>query len=448
MSERIRPGSYLTTHSPAIFDMIDREPDEVVSLRGPGRFDRLMKRRIFYHPVFKAFVTTKVLAAPFFWALTLLPYMLRKEFGASDFAIALCIASKPLSAFLAVYWSYSAHGKGGGLLADIARGHILKFIPFLIAPLIHNSWIYIIAFIFHMCLLRGMIPPWMEVLRVHVTGKEQSKACVLETSVNYLSCACLPIIFGRFLDSSQDVLRWFLFVAGGIGILSTRAIYNVPQYSPSREKGQGRGADGSPPLLAPWKAARDLLARRRDFLRFQTGFFFGGGGLMVIHAVLPKYSMGDLALSYMEVTFAISLCKGIGVALSSFVWVKRLTRSTMFSFCSAVPLIGALWSCLLLSAPLHISLYFIAWFVYGVMQGGSELGWKMAGPLFADRSDSVPYSSVSVLAIGVRGALFPFIGMGIGALCGTQTALVTGATFLVAGYAILRTGRCAGSLPA
>lgn len=163
-------------------------------------------------------------------------------------------------------------------------------------------------------------------------------------------------------------------------------------------------------LSKPWYDAKSLVLNRPDFFHFQIGFFLGGAGLMAIHAVIPKYFTEHLELSYTGMFLAVCFCKGIGFTLASPLWVRLFNRSEIFSFCARVPLLAVVFPVLLVRAKIHLLFAFLAYFLYGVMQAGSELGWKMSGPVFAGKEDSSPYSLINVLAVGIRGRIFPYLG--------------------------------------
>lgn len=59
-----------------------------------------------------------------------------------------------------------------------------------------------------------------------------------------------------------------------------------------------------------------------------------------------------------------------------------------------------------------MNLYFlyIAYFIYGVMQGGSELSWNLSGPIFSQKEDSIDYTNVNTLSVGIRGMFAPALG--------------------------------------
>jgi hypothetical protein len=72
--------------------------------------------------------------------------------------------------------------------------------------------------------------------------------------------------------------------------------------------------------------------------------------------------------------------------------------------------LALLYPLCLVAATIHISWVYIAYLLYGIMQGGSELSWHLSGPIFAKQEDSSPFSGVNVVSIGVRGCIMPFLG--------------------------------------
>lgn len=166
----------------------------------------------------------------------------------------------------------------------------------------------------------------------------------------------------------------------------------------------------SHPLLQPWKSAWEILKQRPDFAKFQIGFMLIGSGLMIIQPALPVFFVDGLHLSYTEMGVAITLCKGIGFACGSPLWVRWIQRIDIFKFGAIVATLAVLFPLLLLGSLNHIFWLYIAYLTYGLMQSGNELSWNLSGPMFAKQVDSSPYSSVNVIASGVRGTFIPSIG--------------------------------------
>ncbi|MCP5504034.1 MAG: MFS transporter [Chlamydiales bacterium] len=391
-------------------------------------------KKLFENSASKAFILSNILSCPFWGVFDILPIIICKELHATPLQITTIIALKPLSALFASYWSSPVYGKQHRLVKNLFWAYILKFSPFLIIPFFSNPWFFILAFGLHMLILRGMTPSWLELLKLNLPDSSRSKICATGSTVNYIGNALFPFLFGFFLDNFQDAWRWLFPATSLLGITSTLFINKIPRI-PNTSFTQPEIIKESVKdhLIKPWKTSISLLVKRPDFLRFQLGFFLGGAGLMTIHAILPKYFTETLNLSYTKILLAICFCKGLGFAASSPLWVKLFNRIKIFSFCSRVPLIAALFPILLVLAKINLIFVFIAYLLYGIMQGGSELGWKMSGPTFAEENDSAPYSSINVLAVGIRGGIFPYFGALLLIIGSSYLVLSVGGLLCVAG---------------
>lgn len=364
-------------------------------------------KKYFNNPTIRAFILSNLISCPFFGIFALLPIILCREFDASPFQISTMTALKPLTALFASYWSSSAIGKQHRL--SLLWAYFLKFLPFIFAPFFSNSWIYIFAFGIHMLLLRGVIPSWMELLKQNLSKSDRGKICAIGSTVSYLCTAFIPFLFGWILDSHHESWRWIFLLTSLLGMSSIWLIFKIPPL-PTETCTSDKVETLRNYISKPWKSAKTLLLERPDFLQFQIGFFLGGAGLMAIHAVIPKYLTENLQLSYTGMFLAICFCKGIGFTIASPLWVKLFNRSEIFAFCSRIPLLAVIFPIMLILARFNLFFVFFAYFLYGIMQAGSELGWKMSGPIFAEAKDSAPYSSINVLAVGVRGGIFPYFG--------------------------------------
>lgn len=339
-----------------------------------------------------AFLGTRLLGSPFWSLLNMLVFILYKNSHITPLEITLLIALKPLSALVSPYWS-----------GTLINASLIRYLPFLFLPWISSSWLIIFFFGLYMTLSRATIPTWMEVIKSHLPEKQREKMVAHGSTIEYGGTALLTLAWGFLLDYFPDGWRWFFSGAALLGLISTLFLNRVP--SP-----KALPASPSSFILKPWKQAFDLLCSRRDFALFQIGFMLGGAGLMIMQPALPVFFIDTLNLSYVELGCALALCKGIGVALSSPLWTRLFRKINIYHFSGFVTLLAALFPILLLAAPLHVSLLYLAYIFYGVMQAGSELSWHMSGPVFAGDKDSSLYSSINVLTVGIRGSLIPALG--------------------------------------
>ena len=107
---------------------------------------------------------------------------------------------------------------------------------------------------------------------------------------------------------------------------------------------------------------------------------------------------------------ALTLCKGVGFALASPAWAKELNRLDIFPFSGFIALLISLFPLFLITAKVDLLWLYIGYFCYGIAQAGSELVWNMSGPIFAREKDSSVFTSVNIVAVGIRGAFIPALG--------------------------------------
>lgn len=125
---------------------------------------------------------------------------------------------------------------------------------------------------------------------------------------------------------------------------------------------------------------------------------------------LPAFFVDVLQLSYTKIAMAVTVCKALGFASTTPLWVKWFDKVNIYGLSSRVTLFAAVFPILLLGATTHVAWLYIAYFIYGVMQAGSELSWHMSGPYFARDQDSSIYSGTNVLTVGIRGCVAPLLG--------------------------------------
>jgi MFS family permease len=368
-----------------------------------------------------AYIWTRVLDTPFWGLFNLLPFILYKDLHASPFQLAMIITLKPLVSIFSTYWSRRAFGMPSRLSSSIIQGRWIAFFPFLAFPFIHNPWYVIACFGLFMLLQVGMMPAWMELLKQNVPARTRENVFSYTQAFGYLGGGLMPFALGWILDEWVGAWRWMFVVTAVISLCAffwQRTILIRPSQAALQPPNQTHV------LLQPWKSALDILRQRPDFARFQIGFMLIGSGLMIVQPALPVFFVEDLHLSYMELGIAITLCKGIAFACGSPLWVRLIQRIDLFRLGAIIALLAGMFPLFLLAAENHIIWLYLGYLTYGLMQSGNELSWNMSGPLFAKQEDSSPYSSVNVIAVGVRGIFVPLLGALSLSLLGSSTVIV------------------------
>ena len=148
-----------------------------------------------------------------------------------------------------------------------------------------------------------------------------------------------------------------------------------------------------------------------------------GSGLMIIQPTLPIFFVEKLNLTFTEMGVAITLCKGIGFACSSSMWVRMMKKVNIFYFGAVIAALAVIFPLFLVAAQWQLIWLYVAYLLYGCMQSGNELSWNLSGPIFAQNENSSPFSTVNVIAVGVRGIFVPLIGAYLLAQFGALTVL-------------------------
>lgn len=376
----------------------------------------------------KAFLWTNILRAPFWAIYNLLLFILYKDLHASAFQISLFIALKPVVSLFSMYWAQRVHKRPDRLLSNIVWAGILGFFPFLLFPLYYSSWYVILASAIYMMMFRGVVPAWMEIFKLNLSGEASARTFSWGSAVSYVVGALLPLAIGPLLDSYALSWRWLFMATSLIGMAAVLFQLKIPisvkEILPSKPV----------TLLTPWKEAWRLISTRKDFWRYEMGFMiFGGTGLMIMQPALPGFFIDVLGLSYTELSIALTLCKGLGFALTSPFWAKLMPRMDMFRFSSLITTFAALFPLILLLAQVQVFWVYVAYLAYGMMQAGSELNWHLSGPHFAKEEDSSSYSNVNILIVGMRGCIIPQLGAALCLLTSSSFLLILGALCCLAG---------------
>jgi hypothetical protein len=163
----------------------------------------------------------------------------------------------------------------------------------------------------------------------------------------------------------------------------------------------------------------------------------GGGALMLISPSLSLYYVDVLSLTHTQITLARFVFMALGVMGASLFWKKGLQRMHLNTLSIWILLGFAIFASLMLLAQKNLFFLFCAFLFYGIAQAGSHLVWNLSGPIFAKGNGSIPYTSVNLLMIGIRGLIFPFLGGILAAFFDSQTVIAIGMFACLMGSAIL-----------
>ena len=395
---------------------------------------------------------SRVLKTPFWSIYTLLPFILYQELNVTNdpnaifFPVQIMIALQPMSCIFSMYWSALIHNRPDRLVSNIIWSSILGHLPFFFFPFVKSPWFYVFAFAVYMMLHRGAIPAWMEIMKLNLPKASRGRIFAYGSTLGYLGDGIIPSFFlGSLLDGYFPLWRWIFPITAIISLLSVFFQCRIPIKLDNFSKPQTNAAPSITGLfIQPWKKAWDILKGRPDFLRFQVGFMLGGSGLMIMNAARPAFLKGVLHISYTELAIALTLCKGIGFALTSQTWAKWMTKVDIYRFSSLVTIMAFIFPLCLLVAQSNIIWLYLAFIIYGIMQAGSELSWNMSGPIFSRHEDSSVFTSVNVATLGPRGLVATSLGTMLLFWTSPMIVLLVGGGFCLAATACMASYSRAG----
>lgn len=384
----------------------------------------------------RVLIWSNLLNEPLFTLYNFLGFILYKDLGASAFAIALMTMLKPVVTILSFYWSAGLKGRGARLRSNALWAGFWMRAPFLICPWVGEVWFVVAATVNYMFWYRAGIPAWVEILKRNMSDGKRERAFSISSGLAYAEGVVLSLAMGGVLDREPELWRFFFFGAALIGLVGLGLLGRI-EVEEEREVEERLSAREV--IIRPWRDSWQLMRERPDFSKFQWGFMACGFGIMLIQPALPVFVVDWLGISYLEIAAAVSIAKGLGFALSASGWARWFERDSIFRVSSGVFLSMGLFPLLLALAPLNLWWLYVAYFLYGVGQGGSHLVWNMSGPVFAGKEESSRYTGVNVVMAGLRGAVGPGLGGWLAVVWGPIQVLCIGGLFsLYSGFWLLK----------
>lgn len=361
----------------------------------------------------RAVLVSSLVDEPFIVLYTMLPFIMHKCLSASSLEIAILISLKPSVAVFSYYWSaWTAH-RSDRLKANLIGAEILSRLPFFFIPWIPTTWYLILASAIYMFFHRAAMPAWMEILKLSLPGEKREKLFSFGMSLGYAEGALLGVSLGALLDGQGEVWPYLMMGTALLGLvgIALKLRIQIPKIPPKEKP--------AVTLLTPWREMIALMKSRPDFARFQWAFMACGFGIMFCLPALPQL----LDTSFKNLASARTIFYALGFIATSPLWARLLSRIPVRHFASLIFLSFALYHLLLFKS------LFGAFLLYGVSQAGSRLLWHLSGPLFAKEEDSIRFSGVNVMAVGIRGMIAPALGSAFCAHTSPTLALGVGISF-------------------
>ena len=371
----------------------------------------------------RALIWSNILTEPLFTLYAFIAFILYKDLGASAFQVTLLMMLKPFVTILSFYWSAGLKGKTRKLKSNVLWAGFLMRAPFLLCPWVESLWFVIFAAANYMFFYRAGIPGWLEMIKRNMSEEKRHKIFSISSALGYAEGVGLALACGSLLDKDPSLWKILFFGAAIVGLLTLLVQSRIVVEGEDKEIERPTFKEV---LIRPWRDSYQLIRERLDFSRFQWGFMVSGFGLMLIQPAIPLFAIDILGISYLEMASAICIAKGLGFVISTPLWARWLDRFSIFQMASLVFLAIGLFTILLSFSVWSIVWLYIAYFWYGVGQGGSHLVWNMSGPIFSGKDESSRYTGVNVMMAGMRGMVAPPLGGWLAVVFGPIQVLIMG----------------------
>lgn len=159
----------------------------------------------------------------------------------------------------------------------------------------------------------------------------------------------------------------------------------------------------------------EVLVHDRAYREFMTWMFVLGLGNLMIGAPQAIFLEDRLGASYLEGILATTVIPLLVMPVAIPMWAKLLDRSHIVRFrayhgWSFVAATGMMW---VAAEAGQLWLFYVAGAVMGIGFAGGSIAWNLGHQDFAPPERDALYMSVHVTLNGIRGAIAPFVAVGI-----------------------------------
>jgi hypothetical protein len=338
---------------------------------------------------------------------TLLIFILGKDSNTSILQLSILAVSKPMVSLIAFYANSTIINRPQKIKLFLLTASLLSVIPCLLFPFVHSNWFYVGSFVLFTAASRTAFPAWSELLKRHVGMERMGRLVSKGTSIHYSMILFLPFLLSFWMDMDASYWKRIFFILALIHLANIILILLTPTFS-NLSVMPPQKSNLNPKVLA--KQTYGLIKTDPFFAKYLLIFFFGGAGIVALQPILPIYFRESLNLSFKQLTLAFSFCKGVGFVMTSPFWAHKIHRISIYLLNGWMNVFTLLFMICLLVSSLQIEWLFIGYLFYGTMQAGCELSWNLSGPIFSKKKESILFSSINLILVGLRGCVCPFIG--------------------------------------
>ncbi|MFI5343847.1 MAG: MFS transporter [Chlamydiales bacterium] len=372
------------------------------------------------------YLANRLLCSPLEVMFTLLIFIISKDAGATPLQAAVLVASKPTVSLIAFYANSLIIEKPSRVRLYLIVMNLLGCLPCFFFAYYVNPWFFVASFALFTASARASFPAWTQILKNSVGLKEMNRSISRGSSINYAMILLLPPIVSYWMDLNRGIWTLIYALFALLYLLNLLVLFFL-EMQPIEETLMVKR--NILRLTTPWRDAWRVLRESTPFAKYLLVFFLGGAGIVMMQSILPTYFKEDLNLSYTQLSFAFSFCKGLSFLVTSPYWARYANQVSLYFINGVMNCFTCLFIVFLLTAKLYLGWLYLAYLMYGSMQAGCEISWNFSGPLFSKEKPCTSYSNVNLVLVGIRGCICPALSQLIFASFGKIA--VFGAAFAI-----------------
>jgi hypothetical protein len=345
-----------------------------------------------------------------------------------DFAVAFVSAAPNFANLTSFVWARFSAGRDK--VAFISRIQLVTCACVaLVAAMPVNAW-----GLAGTCLLvLGARTAWTGVITVRAALWRQnypkaSRASIAGkmATVQSLMLAAAGWVVGATMDLNPASFHLVFPVLAAVGVYGNTIFRGVRLRGGRRlaereraERGEARisanpartAAMAGDALRTNWR----VLVDDRAYRTFMAWMFVFGLGNLMIGAPQAIFLEDKLGASYLEAILATTVIPLLVMPFAIPVWARILDRDHIVRFraihgWSFVTAAGVMW---LAAAQQQLWLFYVAGALLGVGFAGGSIAWNIGHQDFSTPEQDALYMSVHVTLNGIRGAIAPFLAVGL-----------------------------------
>ncbi len=344
----------------------------------------------------------------------ILPLIAKKHFNASDTGTVLVTAAPTASYVLSIFFNHVfARRRFGTYLIQF---WLLASVPMAVMGLAHEFWQLLVPFLLACIGGAGYHPVAGELLRRLYPEAVRGRIYAIVWGSSILVSAGIGWTVGEWLKHDAEAFRVFLpLFAGlqGVGLIGYWLLWRLTGQRRELEK-----SGSMLRLLEPVVHMRRVLKDDPTFARYEASYMAYGIGWMICWALLPLMGV-RMGLNYDQYAHSTQVAYQVMLVLAIYpagLLMDRMgaVRSTALSFAMLTfyPL-----GLMFVGTEMHL---IVVSALYGLAHAGANMGW-MLGPvsLAPTREKVAQYVAIHSTLVGVRGAVFQFLGVWVYVLTGS-----------------------------